>query len=97
MDNDEALVLNLQAAIHMGSEVRSFVRHPVYRELQKWIDNKVVLAHKEWIGCQDKNKRDELWFKVQPYQEMQDYLKKFIIAADTAEANLKTLDVQDPE
>jgi hypothetical protein len=89
--NDEQLVQNLVAAMQMGGDVRDFCRHPIYKELEKWIDSKVQGAHKDWMNEANKFKRDELWHKVQPYRELQDFLKKFILAGDTAAHHLKQM------
>lgn len=93
--DDSQLVDNLVAAMQMGGDTRDFCKHPIFKEVEKWIDHKVMEAHKDWMACADKEKRDELWYKVQPYQEFQNFLKRLIIAGDTAANALRKLKEND--
>jgi len=96
MDNDR-LEQNLVAAMQLGGDARDFCKHPIYKEVEKWINRKVDDGHKEWMACKERDRRDELWYKVQPYQEFQDFLKRLIIAGDTAADAFTKLKNQDED
>jgi hypothetical protein len=95
--DDELLIQNLIAAMQLGNDARDFCKHPIYKELEKWITRKVEEGHKEWMACRDKEKREQLWYTVQPYQEFQDFLKRLIIAGDTAAQAFQSLKKQEED
>ena len=92
---DERQEQQLIAAAQLGSEMRDFCKHPGFTVLMRWIDAKVEQGHKEWMTTQDPKKREELWYKAQPYAEFQAYLKKLLIEGDHAAHTLHEMQSQD--
>ena len=88
---DERLEQELIARAQIGADVTEWCKHPGFKVLEKYIEEKISDAKQEWLMADNREKAEETRLKTKPYQEILLFLRKLRNEGAVASFNLRKM------
>lgn len=94
---DERLEQELIARAQIGADVTEWCKHPGFKVLEKYIEEKISDAKHEWLSADNREKAEETRLKTKPYQEILQVLRKLRNEGAVASFNLRKMSENEEE